>query len=367
MSPRYPSRPLAGGTGKSTISYIVAYFFFKRGERDRSNTALLFLTIASQLIVKEPTIAVYIKAAIDTNPAILRKPLKEQIVILAIDALDEYERDTDIRLIIHLLSKSKTLSSVHLRAFVTSKYQDLVLYEIPRPIIEHDIVAFLHSRFIEIRDDYNALYSAVPLFIFIATDPRQQLARLGTTYCLVLDRLLVGTTVAKRSFVDKFRAIVVPASTDSPVRMFYLSFRDFLLNPNIAKTYKRLAVRLKENVYRLRLLGTRRSEINWNIIDTYLPLYIYNRVYLVVFSQDSKTLASGAMLEEYSNRVFSVVFSHDSKTLASGATLEGYSNVVNLVVFSYDSKTLASGSEDKTIKLWDTTLASESETKTIKL
>jgi hypothetical protein len=135
------------------------------------------------------------------------------------------------------------------------KYQDLVLHEIPKPIIEHDIAAFLHSRFAEIRDGYNALYGgskqellrewpgpeavnslvqmAVPLFNFAATvcrfiqelgwDPCRQLAKvlqyqsrayqseidkLDATYRPVLDRFLVGSEAAKRSVVDKFRVVV---------------------------------------------------------------------------------------------------------------------------------------------------------------
>ena len=88
----------------------------------------------------------------------------------------------------------------------------------------------------------------------------------------------------------------VPASADSesPVRTFHLSFRDFLVDPDKAneqeeypfwvderKTHKRLAARclellstedrLKKDVCGLRLPGTRRSEIDQKIIDTSLP------------------------------------------------------------------------------------------------
>ena len=124
--------------------------------------------------------AEHIRTVIDADPYVTDKPLKEQFdklileplgklkgdsramtIILVLDALDECDRDPDIRLIISLLSKAKTLSSVRLRAFVTSrpelpirlgftgikgKYQDLVLHEIPKPIIEHDIAAFRNSR-----------------------------------------------------------------------------------------------------------------------------------------------------------------------------------------------------------------------------
>jgi NACHT domain len=173
------------GTGKSTISRTVAQsfadtgdlgasFFFKRGERDRSSAALLFTTIAAKLVAKVPALATDVGAAIDANRAITGKPLKQQFeklileplgilkndpsnikkVVIVIDALDECERDNDIKLVIYLLSLAKTVSSVRFRVFVTSrpelpirlgfndirgKYQDLVLHEIPRPVIEDDI------------------------------------------------------------------------------------------------------------------------------------------------------------------------------------------------------------------------------------
>jgi len=435
------------GTGKSTIARTVsesfankgvlgASFFFKRGERGRGNTALLFPTIASQLVVQEPAVAAHIRAAIDADPHVTDKPLEEQFdklvleplgklkgdpsrgrtFLLVLDALDECDRDLDIRRIISLLSKAKTLSSVRLRAFVTSRpelpirlgfakiegdYHDLVLHEVAPPIIEHDIAAFLRSRFAEIRDDHNALYGgskqelplewpgpevvhtlvqmAVPLFIFAATvcrfiqesgcEPRQQLAqvlqyqskthqsevdKLDATYRPVLDRLLVGSEAAKRSVVARFRPVVgsivllaeplsirslarllgisedtvfhqlqplhsvlrVPASADSesPVRTFHLSFRDFLVDPDKAneqekypfwvderKTHERLAVRclellstegrLKKDVCGLRLPGTCRSEIDKKIINTNLPLDIqYACRYWVHHWKESKRL-----------------------------------------------------------------------------
>ncbi|KAK4144138.1 uncharacterized protein C8A04DRAFT_36800 [Dichotomopilus funicola] len=448
------------GTGKSTISRTVAQsfankgvlgasFFFKRGERDRANAALLFPTIASQLVVEESSVAAHITAAIDADPHVTDKPLEEQFdklvleplgklkgdpsrvktFVLVLDALDECGRDMDIRLIISLLSKAKTLSSVRLRAFVTSRpelpirlgfakiegdYHDLVLHEVAPPIIEHDIAAFLRSKFAEIRDDHNALYGgsrqelplewpgpevvhtlvqmAVPLFIFAATvcrfiqepgcDPRQQLAqvlqyqsrthqseidKLDATYRPVLDRLLVGSEAAKRSVMARFRAVVgsivllveplsirflarlleipedavfhhlqplhsvlrVPASADSesPIRTFHLSFRDFLVDPDKAneqekypfwvderKTHKRLAARclellstetrLKKNVCGLRLPGIRRSEIDQKIINTNLPPDVqYACRYWVYHWKESKCLIrDGDLVDHFLKR-----------------------------------------------------------------
>jgi hypothetical protein len=74
-----------------------------------------------------------------------------------VDALDECE-ERDIRLIVNVLSQAKSLTSVRLRISATSrpeppirlglgdikgKYQDMVLHEVPEPIIKHDIRAFL--------------------------------------------------------------------------------------------------------------------------------------------------------------------------------------------------------------------------------
>jgi hypothetical protein len=342
-------------------------------------------------------------------------------VVLVIDALDECERDNDIRVIIYLLSQAKSLTSVSLKAFLTSrpelpvrlgftdikgKYQDLVLHEIPKPIIEHDIAAFLDFELTKIRHDYNAVSPAdrqlppewpgchvvqalvdmaVPLFIFAATvcrfiqesgcDPRQQLTqvlqyqsrtqqfevdKLEATYRPVLDRLLVGSEAAKRSAVARFRAVVgsivllaeplsirslarlldipedtvfhqlqplhsvlsVPASTNSPVRTFHLSFRDFLIDRqenhpfwvDERQTHERLAVqclellstddRLKKDVCELHLPGKRRSEVNQDIIDTSLPPDIqYACRYWVYHWKESKCLIrDGDLVDQFLKR-----------------------------------------------------------------
>jgi hypothetical protein len=448
------------GTGKSTISRTVAQsfankgvigasFFFKRGERDRGNAALLFPTIASQLVVEEPAVAAHVRAAIDADPHVIHKPLEEQFdklvleplgklkgepsraktLVLVLDALDECDRDLDIRLIISLLSKAKTLSSVRLRAFVTSRpelpirlgfakiegyYHDLVLHDVAPPIIKHDIAAFLRSRFADIRDNHNALYGgskqelppewpgpevvdtlvqmAMPLFIFAATvcrfiqelgcDPRQQLAqvlqyqsrvhqseidKLDATYRPVLDRLLVGSEAAKTSVAARFRAVVgsivllaeplsirslarllnipedtvfhqlqpfhsvlrVPTSADSesPVRTFHLSFRDFLVDPRKSneqekypfwvderQTHESLAVRclellstgdrLKRDVCGLRLPGTRRSEINQDIIDTNLPPDVQYacRYWVYHWKQSQRQIRDGDLVDRFLTR-----------------------------------------------------------------
>ncbi|KAM0363087.1 hypothetical protein ACHAO7_011407 [Fusarium culmorum] len=223
------------GTGKSTIARTVARsrakrgdlgasFFFKRGEMDRGNLNKLMSTLAHQLALSIPGVAFFIKKAVDADPTIVGKSVKEQFekliqeplseaaatattpssIVMVIDALDECDEEADIRLLINIFSQAKTLRP-QLRVFSTSRpelpirlgfsevqgsYQDLVLHDIPAQVVEHDIVVFLNDEFKKIRCDFNMIVGderklpsdwpgrpivqslaqmAVPLFIFAAT------------------------------------------------------------------------------------------------------------------------------------------------------------------------------------------------------
>ncbi len=88
--------------------------------------------------------------------------------VVVIDALDECERDEDIRAILRLLERTKDIKAVSLRVFVTSRpelpirlgfkqmsdgtYRDLVLHEVPRNTIERDITLFLEHELARIRE-----------------------------------------------------------------------------------------------------------------------------------------------------------------------------------------------------------------------
>ncbi|KAH8753279.1 hypothetical protein F5883DRAFT_432523 [Diaporthe sp. PMI_573] len=285
------------GTGKSTVSRTVAQrfhergllgssFFFKRGEADRGHAARLFTTLAAELAKKIPRVARQIQTAIDADPDLGSKALREQFeklilralanmrnpqtLIIVIDALDECDGDTDIKAIIHLLSQAQTLPSVRLRSFLTSRpelpirlgfkkihggYQDLVLHEIPRPIIAHDLRVFFEFELARIREEYNTgafedlrlpldwpgqhietlVRMAVPLFIFAATICRfledtawrnpagqlqkllayqaasrnSELDKLSHTYLPVLDQLVEGKSdLQKERLLEEFRNIV---------------------------------------------------------------------------------------------------------------------------------------------------------------
>lgn len=217
----------AAGTGKSTIARTVARafadqqqlgasFFFKRGEGERGNATRFFTTIATQLAQRVSGLGPGIKKAIEADPAISEKNLKDQfeklvlhplldmahppalVLVVVIDALDECEPDNDIRLVLQLLSRTRDLKSVSLRVFVTSRpelhirlgfkqlpdgtFEDLILHEVAKQTIQHDIRVYFEHELARVReerslssgwprrDQVEALVEqAVPLFISAAT------------------------------------------------------------------------------------------------------------------------------------------------------------------------------------------------------
>ncbi|KAH8806013.1 hypothetical protein F5884DRAFT_860599 [Xylogone sp. PMI_703] len=278
------------GTGKSTISRTVARnlakkgalgdsFFFKRGEGDRGKAALFFTTIAAQLAHRYPVLGSYVKHAVENNSDIgdkgivtqfrelillpmekmSREKQNPQTIVIVVDALDECDSDTGAGVIISLLPKLKDSTSLRIKFFITSRpefpilrhfrningeYHDLILHEVKKNTIMHDITVFFEKELSRTRDDYNAdalaplppdwpgsIYlqilvdQAVPLFIFAKTvcrfiedrgqgHPGEQLKkilkyqsmgtnfRLHATYFPVLDQMLMisdGSNLVRRS------------------------------------------------------------------------------------------------------------------------------------------------------------------------
>ncbi|POR38488.1 Uncharacterized protein TPAR_01313 [Tolypocladium paradoxum] len=420
------------GTGKSTISRTVARsfardgtlgatFFFRRGETDRSSISKLFTTIVADLASRNPEFAVAVEDVIAADSAILRKSAQEQFdglilrpldsvtgkrspVVIVVDALDECERDDEVRLLIYLFSRVKGLGLSNFKTFVTSrpelpirlgfgairgKYQDLILHELPEGIIEDDISSYLAGELAAIRESHNALAAterqlpvswpgerhlkslvgmAVPLFIFAATvcrfladgrcgtpddqlrsvlhyQTRSQQSKLDATYLPVLNNLIYGLCTQDRNrILERFRRIIgaiavlesplsitslgriirtpqglihsqldylhsvlnVPSSTESPVRMLHLSFRDFLLDPekkgrspfwiDETRTHAELATdclrimdRLKPDLCELQDPATPRSVIERQKLDACLPPDVkYACIYWIIHLHGAK-------------------------------------------------------------------------------
>ncbi|KAK6520162.1 hypothetical protein TWF506_000446 [Arthrobotrys conoides] len=303
------------GTGKSTISRTVAHnlstsnqlaasFFFNREENDRRTSTRFFTTIATQLANHYSSIASKIQKAIQVDPDISTKALKEQFdklvlkplsetrfatyrakLVLVIDALDECEEKENIKVIIYLLSQLKSIKSVDVRVFLTSRpdipilstfkklpddtYEDVYLHEVPK--IEHDISLFLRHKLCEIQEERDELClpeqwpgeenieklikRAMPLFIYAATlcrfigdelwDPDEQIeivlsyqanwqtSQLQMTYLPVLNQLIIGQSpTQKQKLIEEFRQIVgtivnlaSPMSASSLARLLSLPER----------------------------------------------------------------------------------------------------------------------------------------------
>jgi len=128
-----------------------------------------------------------IKKAIEGDPVISEKTLKDQfeklilhpllavahppalVLLIVIDALDECERDSDIRVILQLLSRARDLKLVSLRVFVTSRpelhirlgfkklpdgtFEDLILHEVAKQTIQHDIRVYIGTELTRIREE----------------------------------------------------------------------------------------------------------------------------------------------------------------------------------------------------------------------
>lgn len=196
------------GTGKSTISRPVAEwvagqgrldgvdlgasFFFKRGEGDRGSASQFFPTITRELVLKVPGLDAFVAEVITQDSLIFDKALGEQfdkliyqplhqvklatnnpsIFIVVVDALDECEKEQDVKAIIDLWSRLAHLTTVRLKLFLTSRpelpiqldfknistavHQDMVLQDVvPQTTIQHDILVFLEHEFGKIRKIYN--------------------------------------------------------------------------------------------------------------------------------------------------------------------------------------------------------------------
>ncbi|KAL4928943.1 uncharacterized protein BDV17DRAFT_298409 [Aspergillus undulatus] len=214
------------GTGKSTIARTVARlfkedgilgasFFFKRGEGDRGSAVRFFPTVVKQLAVHIPGTIPGIRKAIENDPTISAKSLREQFdklllqpllavdlaqaatpTVIVIDALDECEREEDVEVILELLPRLQKV----IRFFVTTRpdsairfsfdqidqsdYQNTILQNLADDVIKQDITLYLREEFSKIRqkrrrdlppgwpgeERIEALATmAVPLFIFAAT------------------------------------------------------------------------------------------------------------------------------------------------------------------------------------------------------
>ncbi|MCJ1267070.1 hypothetical protein MMC22_006955, partial [Lobaria immixta] len=257
------------GTGKSTVAITVASqmrqitknfasYFFKRGVGDLAHARKLIPTIVRQLSHSSSSYRRLVLATVKEEPdlgqsANLREQYEKLVVeplaklqssmstqrlfVIVIDALDECDEEKDLRLLLRLLAKTKNMSNLGIRVFVTSRpewpirlgfqempsilYQDLILHDVPRSVVDADIKIFLSYELEDPEDRYlSALIAkAQGLFIFAATacryiggspqaDPQQRLEQIcssiPTNHLMTEDLDQMYTTVLQNYFKGRY-------------------------------------------------------------------------------------------------------------------------------------------------------------------
>ena len=196
------------GTGKSTIARTIARtyyeqgrlgasFFFSRGGGDVSHGGRFFTSIAVQLADMSAALKRAICEAVARRRNIANQTLHDQwnqlIVeplcklefnsiqapwILVVDALDECEGENDSRAILQLFTEARSLVGIRLRVLVTSRpetpirlgfatmpamvHYDLVLHDVCRTTILHDLSIFFRDELGKIRAEFEAEFGKLP-------------------------------------------------------------------------------------------------------------------------------------------------------------------------------------------------------------
>jgi hypothetical protein len=179
------------GTGKSTVAQTVAHsyhekqrlaasFFFSRGGGDVGHARKFVTSIAVDIANNVPALRQYISDAVKERTDIANESLRDQWhhlviaplsklgesdypvpapLVLVVDALDECGSYTNIRIILRLLSETRSLFKDRLRVLLTSRperpirhafrripeveHRDVVLQHISRSIVDQDIALLL--------------------------------------------------------------------------------------------------------------------------------------------------------------------------------------------------------------------------------
>ncbi|KAF1811081.1 WD40 repeat-like protein [Eremomyces bilateralis CBS 781.70] len=177
------------GTGKSTIARTVARtysdqnrlgasFFFSRSGGDVGHAGKFVTSIAWQLASSIPCLRQYIYDTLTERRDIIYQSLRDQwqqlvlrplskldesegqsVYVLVVDALDECDNDNDIRIILALLAEARSLNTVRLRVFLTSRpevpirnsfvqipdseHKDFILHNVSQSIVEEKWNALL--------------------------------------------------------------------------------------------------------------------------------------------------------------------------------------------------------------------------------
>ena len=222
-----------------------------------SHAGKFFTSFAVQLAYAVPSLQTYIRDAVRERSDIASLSLLDQwrqlvlgplsrleksyqSYVLVVDALDECEGDNNVRIILELLAEVRSLKTVRLRVFLTSRpeilirhgidripqaeHQDFILHNVLDTIVNHDISLFLEYNLGIIRQECSLgadwpdeavlrqlILNAYGLFIWAATACR--FIREGKRFApRRLDKILKssssGITAPEKHLNEIYHAVV---------------------------------------------------------------------------------------------------------------------------------------------------------------
>ncbi|CEF87403.1 hypothetical protein FGSG_12624 [Fusarium graminearum PH-1] len=330
--------PGLAGTGKSTVSRTVARdlrdrclggcFFFKKGAGNRAGGRTIFSIIAYQLALNFPPVRQYIIDAVQEDPSSVMRSMNEQwrilireplnkvqdkkfiTVVLVVDALDECDAD-DRRNMMALLTECPDV----LKVFITSRPEfDIEAHfarhqQLHREIALHRVkmAGSPDSRLDSIIDDshpvrsaYDATYMPVLDPILNGTPAEAQGKAYDSFTQIIGSLILLANPLSMASLavllgveehdvagtVDPLRSVLDVPRDDGPIKLFHLSFRDFLLSKSAGdlkvdenSTHAKLASRclrhlegeLRTDICDLKSPGRSRFDIDQDTINQKIP------------------------------------------------------------------------------------------------
>ncbi|KAK4075184.1 hypothetical protein Purlil1_12769 [Purpureocillium lilacinum] len=357
------------------------------------------LSPQTDLVRNIPSIARHVKDAIHCDPTILRGTLREQFkklirlpismtppdspslasIAIILDAVDECEREDEINLLIHLLSRPRTSQRARLKVFLTSRpellihlgfespsgnYRAFKLYHIPEQMIERDICTFLEHELTRIKVHYNShaadslqlardwpnpanveslVKMAVPLFFYASTICRFLADRRIETPDKLLQKVLLPPAGRPVSQLE---------TTSSPVLENLITETNADLRNNIIHEFRGVQDEMPRWIH-----PQPKVNDSWDhclqTIEAHDDLVV-----AVAFSHDSALVASGShgpsgsgaqqRANDMTIRLWCVATGECLRTFS------GHGKMVTSVAFSPEFTLLVSGSHDSTVRLWRT-------------
>ncbi|KAK5627735.1 hypothetical protein RRF57_003450 [Xylaria bambusicola] len=370
------------------------------------------------LVQRKQALTQHIKDVINKYPTIFDKALlileplskshlchrDNSVVIIVIDALDEYNEDEDIKTIVQLFSNANASQPPLLRVFLTSRLELLI----DEHLIRYDLFVYFEHELGKIKAEYNTSIAIILSYTLANANPCGSFhgsfhlrfdcmplySRSNYSLVCLLTRrkkywICSDMSSALSSFLklldipegtidtllDSLDSVLnIPSSPKSPVRLLHLSFREFVIDSlNRGKhrfwvhrktTHRYLSkhcLRILDKAFRpgARKVPQPHNEIlNKRRIPTLAELYAWMyRIYHVQQSEDG-------IVDDQSYRFLKVILHNWSWTSTIACNCTGASDMIKLlgefdpcrILSSYKSCYPTSNSIDSVTDSYNTSL-----------